>query len=572
MRDIRIVNMSQGQRADSDKVFKRIGEISYRNLGALAKIGLLDEGKALITKGFRVSPSSGMTVQVSAGNMLQRISSGDLMPVIMQSAQTVTLDAASGVSRIDIIEAQVKSIVDKDDISQAVLDPVTGAISLESIKRDIKYYVAIQKKTNNSAATAATAGVLTGTIAIPSTINLSSNYLLHLADGEDGSFQEIDLRGATPEATTAAEIIAGINAAVGRTMASLGGGNVIVLTGVGTGITSYFNIQPPVTNSDADALETVFGVSSAGAYNYIYQGVNEWIKLAEIDVGAATVTITSGLIRNIDNKSTWASDSDEIIVKGPLYNPGTELSIAEDMKTMSVFRDVSPEFPWFCLSKPSENLTTANYPLEFINKRRARKYIYDEFGTNTSAFSGSWSGNVFTLDDNAANNAMLAELAEDWLYHGSPTSNWRIINDGTLDFKMTTMDVTARTITVDLDSETATGTSIEIYTNRVYRNATQARHFSEAGLATYQAGGGKSGRLFRRDQMQGHWHSAIIRAYTGADNLQISGYATLKNDTGPVYTRDPANDGTNGTPRTGAETIAKSSSDYRYIYVGSYTA
>ena len=241
--------------------------------------------------------------------------------------------------------------------------------------------------------------------------------------------------------------------------------------------------------------------------------------------------------------------------------------VGSTIKTESKLIPISPTHPWFCLSYPSIDFTTANYSTEFIDELRARKYIYDEFGTNTSTFSGTWAGNIFTLANNAANNAMLAELAEDWLFHGSPLNNWRIINDGTLDFKMTTMNVTARTITVDLDSETTTGTSIIIYTNRVYRDATKARHFSEAGLATYQAGGGKSGRLFRRDQLQG-FHILMARA-ASTITYGIGGTTTGVLDQRLTHI---VNDGTNGTPRTGAETIAKSSSRYEYIYVGSYTA
>jgi hypothetical protein len=314
-------------------------------------------------------------------------------------------------------------VTDKDDTASFVLDSSTGIINVEELKRDIKYYLSFRKQTGTTTATAATAGVLSGTVGIPGTIDLSENYLLNLSDGEDGSFQEIDLRGATPEATTAAEIVSAINSAVGRTMASVGGGNVLLLTGSGTGRTSYFEIKPPVSDSDADALQTIFGVSGAGAYNYVYSGEDEWIKLAEIDVGTVTTVITTALIRNIDNKYSWASDGDEIIVRGPLYDPSDSSLpiVGVERRELDTFIDISEDFPWFCLSKPSVVQTTANYTQEYIDARRSRKWTYQEAGSSpVSSFSGAWSGNVFTLDDNATNNAFLAELLEDWIFHGSP--------------------------------------------------------------------------------------------------------------------------------------------------------
>ena len=252
--------------------------------------------------------------------------------------------------------------------------------------------------------------------------------------------------------------------------------------------------------------------------------------------------------------------------------------VGASIKTYLKLIPISASFPWFCLSYPDVDLTTTNYSTEFIDELRARKYIYDEFSTNTSTFSGTWSSNVFTLTDNAANNAMLAELAEDWLYHGSPTSNWRILRSNNQDYNITGITVATRQITVNIDGSATSGTSIEIFTNRVYRQATQARHFSEAGLATYQAGGGKSGRLFRRDQTQGHWHTVIGHLSSTSVNGLSPFVCTVNNNanipnTHPanMYGRNIVTDGTNGTPRTGSETIAKSSSDYRYVYVGSYT-
>jgi len=321
MRDIRTLNMSEGQKIESDLVTKRIGDLSYRNLGTFMKSSLFDSGKALIVgNGLRVEPSSGMTINVPSGSVFQRFN--DVIPCIQIEDQTVTLEAATGVARTDIIEAQVQKIADKNDYSQVATIASGSAISItnELIKRDIKYYLSVRRQTDTTDSTVAIAGVLTGTIAIPGTIDLSTEYLLNISDGEDGSFQEIDCRGATPIATTPTEIINAINAAVGRTMASIGAGDVIVLTGNGEGESSYFEIKPPATDTDKDCLQIVFGVSIGGAYRYVYEGTNEWFKLAEFDVGTTTTVITTGLIRNIDQKNTWASESSDIVVQSHLYD------------------------------------------------------------------------------------------------------------------------------------------------------------------------------------------------------------------------------------------------------------
>lgn len=318
-RDIRTLNNTEGQKIESQEVLKKIGDLSYRNFGTLARMGLFNEGKALITSGLEVVESSGMAVSIPSGAVFQRFL--DVIPCVQTSAQTVTLDAASGSPRVDIIEAQVTSIADKEDITQTATVASGTAISVTNllINRDIKYYLSVRKQTNTTSTTAATTATLTGTVAIPGTIDLSEKYLLNLQDTEDGSYQEIDLRGATPEATTKAEIISALNTATGRTAASTGGGDVIVFEGSDSGETSYFEIKPPVTDSDKDALEVVFGVSIGGVYKYKYQGDNEWFKLAEIDVGASTTTISNALIRNINRKDTWASESQEVIVHDTIY-------------------------------------------------------------------------------------------------------------------------------------------------------------------------------------------------------------------------------------------------------------
>jgi len=322
MRDMRTMNMSAGQKIESDLVMKRIGDLAYRDLGVMAKMSLFDAGKALIVgDGLRVAPSSGMTVVVPSGSVFQRCI--DVYPCLQIEDQTVTLDAASGVPRIDIVEAQVKVISDRADVVQ-VAGIGSGSsieVTTEEVKRDIRYYLSVRKQTDTTEPTAATAAELTGLVAIAGTIDLSNKYLLNIMDGEDGDFIEIDCRGATPEATTRSEIITAINSAVGRTMATTGSGNVIVLTGAGIGQASAFSIKPPVSDVNKDCADLALGLSISGVYRYDYAGVNDWFKLAEIDVGALTTVLTPTEIRNIDEKSTW-TDGDDILVFSHIFSGG----------------------------------------------------------------------------------------------------------------------------------------------------------------------------------------------------------------------------------------------------------
>jgi hypothetical protein len=248
--------------------------------------------------------------------------------------------------------------------------------------------------------------------------------------------------------------------------------------------------------------------------------------------------------------------------------------------------ETSESFPWYCLSKPTEILTTANYPVEFINARRAKKWTHDQAGaTPVSSFGGVWSTNEFTLDNNATNIAFLAELLEDWEFHGKPTSGWRILFDGTTELDITNIVLSTRKITT---AANGSGPSIEIYTNRVKGSTTSCKHFTEAGLADYQAGGGKIAGALRRDKGQG-WQLGAIEdgsgarnAWARADNRDLAPSATtavgntlMRMTTafqGGANMLKAANDGTNGDPRTGSETQAKSATVFKYLFVGSYEA
>jgi len=261
------------------------------------------------------------------------------------------------------------------------------------------------------------------------------------------------------------------------------------------------------------------------------------------------------------------------------------LYVGQEMKFLNCYKPISSSFPWFCMSLPDQTLTTTNFDSAFIDEMRSRKVIYDEFNTAVSSFSGSWSGSDFTLDNNAANVAMIAELYEDWLFAGSPTSGWRILVSGGSEYNITNIVTSTRKITV---SGSPSGTSIEIYLNRILGSTTAAKHFSWAGLGLYMTGQNKITGLRRRDKFQG-WQlgmdvsNSTYYGYAegawvglqpglgGADSNSaiFSGYKTMQGTSARLVAK---NDGTHGTPRTGPKTEMESGTVLAYVFVGSYTA
>ena len=278
------------------------------------------------------------------------------------------------------------------------------------------------------------------------------------------------------------------------------------------------------------------------------------------------------ITRSINNVIKTAS------INNVIKTASIDLFAGEDIRLMKVYKPISVTFPYFCLSLPDQDWTTAHFSADFIATMRTRKVIYDEMGASpVSSFDGAWAGDTFTLTNNTANVAMIKALAREYLYAGSPTTNWRLLHDGTNEFNIIAINdsESARTIKVNLDSKTAAGSAIEIYRHRVYGSTTSARHFSEAGLGFYQAGGDKISGLRRLDQMQGHWHTYRYGKRDGgftsgrdAMKQNYSTYDTIAND----RVINIISDGTNGDPRTGAKTEIEAGTLLAYIYVGSYTA
>lgn len=559
MRDFRTMNMTEGQRIESDEVLKRIGDLAYRNFGTFGKCGLFDEGKVLIVgDGLRVEASSGMTVNVPTGCCFQR--SIDVIGCIQTSAQTVTIDVASGVPRTDIIEAQIKKVSDKTDYSQiGTVATGTGGTSViitnEEIKRDIKYYLLARKQTNTTTPTAATAGELTGTVAIAGTIDLSAEYLLNLSDGEDGSFQEIDCRGAVPNATTRAEIISAINSAVGRTMASTGGGNVVVLTGDGTGESSAFTIKPPVTDPDKDALQTIFGVSSGGVYKYKYTGTNAWFKLAEIDVGASTTTITDALIRNINRKSTWASDAEDTLVHDYAYQKND----AEWNEYSSTVTYAAEDVAWIdgdqYVSLVGSNL--GNHPItspDYWQISPEWKELCRQFQSADPVTAGL--NNVDNIRDGAYQQSVFLGY----------------YSKGGKDFEAYKVHLDGSQITTDTDLEYIfdPGGSNEYFAlDTLAPEALGIRTLPDVtgrllrSVDTALSGLTEAVGEVQEDALQGHWHEQYHVGLVLAIGVDANGVSmSALENTNPAFTntsiRAAITDGVNGTPRIASNTRDRS--------------
>lgn len=250
----------------------------------------------------------------------------------------------------------------------------------------------------------------------------------------------------------------------------------------------------------------------------------------------------------------------------------SSLFVGESLQFLTSYREISPTFPWFCMSKPNQILLLDHYSSDFINYLRSKKVVYDEMGANVSSFAGTWSGSNFTLTNTPENLAVIAALAEEWLFADSPTDGWRILVANGVEYNITGFNVTSRIITV---SGSPTGTTIEIYLNRVLGSTISAKHFSWAGLGLYMTGQNKITGLRRRDKMQGHRHQSKINIGAGGDLLGFTGASTTTLADTPnnlfVAVLDPISDTVNGIPRTGPKTQMESDTIHAYIFTGEYT-
>ena len=275
------------------------------------------------------------------------------------------------------------------------------------------------------------------------------------------------------------------------------------------------------------------------------------------------------------------------ILHNKLYGKsvGELFTIAGNIKSPAQFDDSSPEDAFFglCLDdiadSETHDISSANYP-DLVTWARAQQLKYLEGQTGeASTYSGSATGSVITLADNAANNALLAALYEDALVHGgglevASYTDWLPITwDGT-EYVITDVDTVAREITVT-GTPTAGAGSATVYPHRIAGSTTTARMFSMQGRNLTGAGMASvfSG-LRRRDQMQGHQHSYYsMEAGTLLIPISTANFRRLTEQNSSVgLVGKPITDDTNDTPRTGKQTHSPDSGVHIYIHAGRYIA
>lgn len=246
----------------------------------------------------------------------------------------------------------------------------------------------------------------------------------------------------------------------------------------------------------------------------------------------------------------------------------------------------SVTFPRFCMTNFSGStaLSTTNWPdlVPYLRNQTAA-YLEDQVG-GADSYTGTVTGSDLVLDDNAANNAIIAALEEDRLANGGSFTDWRTVDINTVTFAIAGIDVGTRTITVT-GTPSAGSQEAQFYPHRIAGSTTTARLHSWVGRVLAGAGAADviSG-LLRRDQMQGI-EGEVSNAFAGGGVFTTTtGALTGSNsvtrpNAGPgasngTLTFDSGNStsATYGAARAGTTTHGPDAGAHVYIHGGRYIA
>lgn len=247
-------------------------------------------------------------------------------------------------------------------------------------------------------------------------------------------------------------------------------------------------------------------------------------------------------------------------------------------------------FPAKCIDvlNTYEDITTTNYPY-LVPKLRAKtfEYLKGLTGAASTFTLTTWaiSSNVATLTfaNTAPENAVLALIAEIKLAiddYPVVTIGATIGNIPAGDYRITGCTPGSRTITFACPASNgtdATTDTVTFFPHKVVGSTTSARVYGANGMALMSAGTSThmSGGL-RRSFGQGHRHDPLtatdFMGTSAGSNAFTSGGGAYAINYAVASTGNPITDGTNGTPRTGAETEPRSLTAHLYIWAGDYIA
>lgn len=270
----------------------------------------------------------------------------------------------------------------------------------------------------------------------------------------------------------------------------------------------------------------------------------------------------------------------------------------DDYVAPSQYDPANPQNQWagLYLENGDQTITTAHWPLGVPHLLSIPIAYQRGQGTEVTAFGCSgWSitSNVVTITFNAttANDAILAALAEELLVHGNTYTGWRTVTVPLLgasvpagDYAITNLNAGARTLTFSYTVANNSGGAFNanFYAYRISGSATSALVYKAQGrtlMSTgdldeetpYAAQNKNIIGLRRRSWGQGHLHRPAADSSVGGAVAGFT-YNSASQGTANLATGSPITDGTNGTPRAGKSTEAKSMGAALSLWMGRYVA
>jgi hypothetical protein len=313
MQDVKFLRHNEFQRISYDGVLTRFGELQRDNINTLM-FGLISEENVYTKGGTFQNPSTWNFELEQDGFFIQKKTVREVYTIAQQDLIALSVAAADpALDRYDLVQARYKKTAENTNTVD-IIDGGSGIISQDTREVDFRSELEVEVVTGTPGAgispglSAAGSASITGTVDLSSPVDLSNDYNLKLDIDKTGTFVTVDVRGATPAATTLTEIKTAINAAGFGAVATDNGTNLII-SSLTTGEDSYVNFLPPTSN---DALNEILGLTESANYSFEFQGEIEYFKIGEVRVQGGSSALVADDLRGLDKKGLWTQDQNNI--------------------------------------------------------------------------------------------------------------------------------------------------------------------------------------------------------------------------------------------------------------------